>query len=113
VTNGSIIHTTLHKPNNKLVNAWLEHFWCTNEPWAYTDSQDSYDSPWPRLEESHHLPLYSIFYAWPWGLHPHVILSQDSQVGSFEIPEIGTTATLEAHNFLCKPPIEVRSKTKL
>jgi hypothetical protein len=32
--NGSIIHTDLHSPNNKLVNAWLEHFWCTNEPQA-------------------------------------------------------------------------------
>jgi len=33
-----------NKPNNKLVNVWLEHFWCTDEPWAYTDPQDS-----PRL----------------------------------------------------------------
>jgi hypothetical protein len=24
--NKSIIHTNLHKPNNKLVNAWLKHF---------------------------------------------------------------------------------------
>jgi hypothetical protein len=38
VTSGSIIHTNLHKPNNKLVSAWLEHFWCANEPWAYMDS---------------------------------------------------------------------------
>jgi hypothetical protein len=60
-----------------------------------------------------HLPLYSIFCAWPWGLHPNVILSQDPQVRSFEIFEIGTFVTLEAHNFLCKPPIEVRSKAKL
>ncbi len=41
VENGAIIHTNLHKPNNKLVNVWLEHFWCTYEPQAYTDSQDS------------------------------------------------------------------------
>jgi hypothetical protein len=26
MTSGSNIHTNLHKPNNKLVNAWLEHF---------------------------------------------------------------------------------------
>jgi len=32
VTNRSIIHNNLHKPNNKLVNAWLEHFWCMDEP---------------------------------------------------------------------------------
>jgi len=28
-----------------------------DKPWAYTNSQYS---PWPRLEESHHLPLYNI-----------------------------------------------------
>jgi hypothetical protein len=33
-----------HKPNNKLINVWLEHFWCTDKPRAYTDPQDS-----PRL----------------------------------------------------------------
>ncbi len=34
----SIIHMNLHKLNNKLVSAWLEHFWCTNEAHAYMDS---------------------------------------------------------------------------
>jgi hypothetical protein len=33
--------------------------------------------------------------------------------GSPEIPKIGTLATLDAHNFVWKPSIEVRSKTKL
>jgi hypothetical protein len=41
VISGSIIHTYLHSPNKKLVNAWLEHFWCTNEPQACANSQDS------------------------------------------------------------------------
>ncbi len=39
-----------------------------------------------------------------------------TQVGSLEIPEIpeiGIPTTLDAYNFLCKPPIEVKSKTKL
>jgi hypothetical protein len=31
MTSGSIIHTNLHKSNNKLVSAWLEQFWCTDE----------------------------------------------------------------------------------
>jgi hypothetical protein len=79
----SIIHIDLHKPNNKLVNALLEHFWCINESLTNIDSQDS---PWPRLRGRHHLPLYSILYAWPWGLHPNVILSCDSQV-----PELGVS----------------------
>ncbi len=73
---GSSIHTNLHKPNNKLVSAWLEHFWCMDEPWAYTDSQNS---PQRELGGSHHLPLYSIICASPRGLHPNVILSQGSQ----------------------------------
>jgi hypothetical protein len=62
VTSESIIHVDLHKPKNKLVNAELKHFWCMNEAWANMDSLDS-----SRLElgGSHHLPLYSIFCAWP------------------------------------------------
>jgi hypothetical protein len=110
MTHGLIIHTNLHKPNNKLVSAWLEHFWCTDEPRAYTDSQDS---PRPRLGGSHHLPLYSILHAWPRGLHSNVILSWDSQVENPEILEIGTLTTLETHNILCKTPIEVKYKAKL
>jgi hypothetical protein len=57
--------------------------------------------------------LYSILCAWPQGLHPNVILSQDSQVGSPEIFEIEIPETLEAHNFECKPLLEVRSEAKL
>ncbi len=38
MTSRSIIHIDLHKLNNKLVSAWLEHFWCTNEPQTYTNS---------------------------------------------------------------------------
>jgi hypothetical protein len=34
VTNKSIIHMDLHKPNNKLVSAKLKHFWCMDEPHA-------------------------------------------------------------------------------
>jgi hypothetical protein len=33
--------------------------------------------------------------------------------GSPEIPKIGTLATLRAHNFVCKPSIEMRFATKL
>jgi hypothetical protein len=103
-------YTNLHKPNNKLVNAYLERFWCINEPRANTDSQDS---PRFELEGNHHLPPYSILYAWPRGQHPNVVLFRDSQVGSPEIPKIRTFAILEAHNFFCRPLIEVRSKAKL
>jgi len=33
--------------------------------------------------------------------------------GNPEILEIETFATLEAHNFVCRPPIEVRYEAKL
>jgi hypothetical protein len=33
--------------------------------------------------------------------------------GSLEIPKIGTPTTLGGHNFVCKTPIEMRSKSKL
>ncbi len=59
-----------------------------------------------------HLPLYSIICDWPWGLHPNVIFSR-FQVGSLEILEIGTLATLKAHNLLYRLSIEVSSTTKL
>ncbi len=36
-----------------------------------------------------------------------------SETPEIEIPEIGTLMTLEAHNFLYRPLIEVRSKVKL
>jgi hypothetical protein len=32
--------------------------------------------------------------------------------GSLEIPKVGTLATLGPYNFVCRPPIEMRSKTK-
>jgi hypothetical protein len=86
LTSKSITHTNLHKPNHKLVSAWLEPFWCMDEPWATKNSQDS---PRPELGGSHHLPPYSIFYAWPQGQRPNVILSQDSQVGIPKFPKLG------------------------
>jgi len=72
VTSGSIIHTNLHNPNNKLVNAWLKHFWCTNEPWAYMDSQDS---PRYELGEATTFPLIVFSVINHRELHPNVILS--------------------------------------
>jgi len=59
---------------------------------------ESQNSPQPGFGGSQHLPLYNILCAWPRGLHPNVILSQDSQVESLQIPEIKTLATLKAHN---------------
>ncbi len=75
LTSKSITHIDLHKLNNKLVSAYLEHFWCKDKSWANTDSQDS---PRPIFGGNHHLLPYSILCAWPRGQHQNVILSQDS-----------------------------------
>jgi len=85
----SIIHTNLHKLNNKLVSVQLEHLWCMDEPRVNTNSQDSQDSPQPKLGGSHYLPPYIILCAWPQGQHPNVILSQDSQMGVSKRPKLG------------------------
>jgi hypothetical protein len=58
MTSGSIIDTNLHKPNNKLVSAWLKHFLCTDKPWTYTNSQNS---PRPKLREATTSPLKVLF----------------------------------------------------
>jgi hypothetical protein len=85
LTSKSIIHTDLHKPNNKLVNAQLEHLWCIDGPRANTNSQDS---SWPGLEGSHYLPPYIILCAWPRDQHSNVILSRGSQMGVPKFPKL-------------------------
>ncbi len=50
------------------------------------------------------------FGCWPRARHREYYKGENE---SLEILEIGTPATLEAHNVLCKPSIEVRSKAKL
>jgi len=46
-----------------------------------TDNADTQDSSRPGLEESHHLPPYSILCTSPRDPHPNGFLSRDSQVG--------------------------------
>jgi hypothetical protein len=48
-----------------------------------------------------------------YGVAPKCHFSRDSQVGGLEILKFGILMTLEAHNFLCKPPIEMKFKEKL
>jgi hypothetical protein len=72
-----------------------------DEPRAYTDSLDS---PRPGLGG---FPLI-VFYMINHKVTPNVILSHNSQVESPKILEIKIHATLNAYNFLCKPPIKVR-----
>jgi hypothetical protein len=50
---------------------------------------DSQDSPWPKLEGSHHFPPYSIFCVSPRHPHSNGFLSRDSQGGVMELPWLG------------------------
>jgi hypothetical protein len=59
--------------------------WCTDEPRANMDSQNS---PRPGLGGSYHLPPYNILCAWPRDQHPNVIMSWDSQVGISKFPKL-------------------------
>jgi len=53
-----------------------------------------------------------IFFVLSHGANIQMSLSWDSQVGVPKFPKIGIPMTLETHNFVCKPPIEVSSKAK-
>ncbi len=83
--------------------------WCTNKPQVNTDSQDS---PWPGLGKNHHLPPYNILCAWPQDLHSNVILSWNSQVGVSKFSKLDSH-NFGAHNFVCKPLIEMSFQAKL
>ncbi len=78
-----------------------------------TGNMDTQDSPRPGLGGSHHLPPYSILWTSPWGPHPNGFSLPGLRRGSPEIPPIETPATLEPHNFVSRPRIEVRFKAKL
>jgi hypothetical protein len=45
--------------------------------------------PIAQIRGSHHLPPYSILYAWPQDQHPNVILSRDSKMGVSKFPKLG------------------------
>ncbi len=51
-------------------------------------NSDSQDSPRPGLGGNHHLPPYSILYAFPRGPHPNDILSRNSQMGVSKFPKL-------------------------
>jgi hypothetical protein len=47
------------------------------------------------------------------GLAPKCHFVSGLPFGNPGIPKVGTPATLGAHNFVCRPPIEMKSKSKL
>ncbi len=93
-----------------MVRTHSTSFWCWDKPRA---TLDSLDSPRPGLEGSHHLPPYSIFYAFSRRLHPNGSFSWDSQGGVPNLFPGWTPGTLGAHISWLRPPIQVRSQQKL
>jgi hypothetical protein len=61
------------------------------------------------LRETTTFPFIVLFVI-RYGGYTQMVFFQGLQVG---IPEIRIPAILDAHNFLCRLPIEVRPKTKL
>jgi hypothetical protein len=93
--------------------SWLVHSWSTfsaQTSHMYTRTHKTHHGP--NLVETTTFPLI-IFFVINHGGCIQMSFFLDSQVGSPEISKIGTLATLEAHNFLFKPLIEVRCKAKL
>jgi hypothetical protein len=83
------------------------HNWSIFDAWKnHGQTQIHKTHHGPNLGEAITSSLYNILYAWPWGLHSNVILS-------LNFFEIGTFATLEAHNILCRPRIDVKFEPKL
>jgi hypothetical protein len=61
----------------------------------------------PDLGEATTFPLIAYFVPLHEAHIQMTFLFQDSQVGVLKL------STLEPHNFVCRPPIEMRSKAKL
>ncbi len=109
MTKKLFIHSDLHKPNNTLISAQFEHFWCQDKPRATSISQDS---PRPGLGETTTSSLqYFLRFSTGATSKWHSVLGLSS--GSSRIATIEILATLGAHNFVCRPPTMMRSKAKL
>ncbi len=105
----SIIHTYLHKPNNKLLVGSWSIFGARTNHWQ------------TRMNKIHHDPnlgnpqpsflYYSLCLAI--GPTPKCHFVPWLPNASLEIPKIGTPVILESHNFVCISPIGMRSEKKL
>ncbi len=109
MTSNLFTRSNMHKPNNTLVSAQFEHFWCQDKPHATSNSQDS---PQPGLGGSHHLPPYSIICTFPWGhiqmaFCPGTLKWESQNFQNQDFYNFG------AHNFACRPPIVMKFKTNL
>jgi len=99
----------LHKTNTR----WLVHNWSTfgaRTSHGQTQTHKTHHSP--NLGEATTFPLIVYFVPLHEATSKWLFVSRLPS-GSLEIAKIGILATLGPHNFVCKPPIGMRSEIKL
>jgi len=99
MTSESIIHMEC----TNQTTTWLMHSWnifTTQTNHEQTQTHKTHHGP--DLGEATTFPLIVLY-----------VPSHGAYTQMSFCPEIGTLATLGAHNFLCKPLIEMKSKAKL
>jgi hypothetical protein len=105
----SITHTNLHKPNT----SWLVHSWSTfgaRTSHGQTRTHKTHHNL--NLGEATTFPL--ILFSMPsHGASTQMSFAPKLPSWSPKIPKIGTSTTLGAHNFFCKPLIEMTFEVKL
>jgi len=102
-----------HGPAQNQTTSWLMHSWNTfsvRTNHGQTRTHKTHHGP--DLGEATTFPL--IVYSVPGhGTNTQMSFCPGTFIWSPEIPTTKTLVTLGAHNFACRPPIEMRSQAKL
>jgi hypothetical protein len=105
-----LLHDLASKTNHKRVSSHSETPLMLGQA---TGNLDSFDSPRPRFEGSHHLPPYSILCNSPLRLHPNGIFSRGSQSGVPKLSRFALSGIWASITFFLRPLIKMRSETIL
>ncbi len=109
LTSNPLTHTDLHKPSNKLVSVRWSTLVHERTKGKHGLTKLTTARTWGKSPPS---PLqYTLCLAT--GLTPKCHFVPGLPSGNPKIPKVGTPATLGAHDFVCKPSIEMKSKAQL
>jgi hypothetical protein len=102
-----------HEPAHNQTTSWLVHSWnIFGVKTRHGQTQTHKTHHGPDLGEATTFPL--IVYSMPLHeAHIQMTFCPETPKWGPKIPQIRTPATLGPHNFVCRPPIEMRSKAKL
>jgi hypothetical protein len=107
-SNQSLTHTCTNQ-----TTSWLVHSLSTfGARTSHRQTQIHKTHHGLNLKEATTFPLI-VYYVLSHGTSAQMAFCPRTPSGSLEIPKFGTPATLGAHNFVYRPPIEMRSKAKL